>query len=233
MDIDNIDNVMTALKKFENKVRYEKLCELTEKQKEEYNKLLEELKIVNSSKSSSMEKGKTLEKIATFVLKSANIFDIYNNVRNSTNEIDQLVRVNNTGKFLCSNGIIDKRLKNFIGECKNYNKKVDVTYVGKVCSLLETTKNKICIFFSYFGITGKDWNDASGLIRKFYLSKEDVDERFCIIDFNLDDFVSIKNGNNILQIIEDKIFSLQNDTNYSKFLSPHDFENKIVELQEI
>ena len=87
--------------------------------------------------------------------------------------------------------------------------------------------------FSYHGVSGKAWEDATGLIRKFYLSKENEEDRFCIIDFNINDFISIQKGNNILQIIEDKILTLQNDTSYINLLSSHELEKQILKLQEI
>ena len=108
-----------------------------------------------------------------------------------------------------------------------------MTYVGKICSLLTTTQNKICVLFSYNGVTGNDWNDASGLIKKFYLSKENSEERFCIIDFNINDFEDIAKGNNFLQIIENKIEALRNDTNYLNLMSPHELEARILEEQKI
>lgn len=230
--MNDIDSLITGFKNIGNEISYKKICEFTENQKKEYNILLSNLKKVNSSKASTNEKGKALEDIASFVIKSSNIFEIYKNIRTSTNELDQLIKTNNNGKILFSNGIIDKRLKNFIGECKNYKDKVSVTYVGKVCSLLSTTNNKICILFSYYGVSGKNWENSSGLIRKFYMSKENEEDRFCIIDFNINDFISIQNGNNILQIIEDKILELQNDTSYRTLLSSHELENQILELQE-
>ena len=230
--MNDIDSLITGFKNIGNEISYKKICEFTENQKKEYNILLSNLKKVNSSKASTNKKGKALEDIASFVIKSSNIFEIYKNIRTSTNELDQLIKTNNNGKILFSNGIIDKRLKNFIGECKNYKDKVSVTYVGKVCSLLSTTNNKICILFSYYGVSGKNWENSSGLIRKFYMSKENEEDRFCIIDFNINDFISIQNGNNILQIIEDKILELQNDTSYRTLLSSHELENQILELQE-
>lgn len=230
--MNDIDSLITGFKNIGNEISYKKICEFSENQKKEYNILLANLKKVNSSKASTNEKGKALEDIASFVIKSSNIFEIYKNIRTSTNELDQLIKTNNKGKILFSNGIIDKRLKNFIGECKNYKDKVSVTYVGKICSLLTTTNNKICILFSYYGVSGKSWENSSGLIRKFYMSKENEEDRFCIIDFNINDFISIQNGNNILQIIEDKILALQNDTSYKTLLSSHELENQILELQE-
>lgn len=231
--MNDIDNAINMFRNAGKELSYEKICKFSEEQKVEYNKLLEELKRTNSSNSSAEEKGKALEKIATFILHSGNIFQVYNNITTSTNELDQLVRANNYGKILYSNDIIDKRLKNFIGECKNYHKKVSVTYVGKVCGLLQNTQNKICILFSYHGITGKGWNDACGLIKKFYLSKEKGEERFCIIDFNIKDFEKIQQGSNLLQIIEDKILALQIDTDYTNLVKKHESTEKILELQEI
>ena len=78
--------------------------------------------------------------------------------------------------------------------------------------------------FSYHGVSGLGWNYGAGLIKKFYLHKEKLDERFCIIDFSYKDFLSIYNGNNLLDIVEAKICSLQFDTDYSHYLSKHPAE---------
>ena len=43
--------------------------------------------------------------------------------------------------------LIDLKLDTFLGECKNYDKAVSVTYIGKFCSLLLTTNIKIGIYF--------------------------------------------------------------------------------------
>jgi hypothetical protein len=230
---EEIDKMINMFKSCDEEYSYKKICEYTTEQKIKYSELLSELKKTNSSKCSTQEKGKALEDIATFVLYTGGMFDVYQNIRTSTNELDQLVKANCKGKILCASGIIDNRFKNFIGECKNYKDKVSVTYVGKVCSLLSTTQNKMCILFSYNGITGSSWEEASGLARKFYLSKENVDDRFCIIDFNINDFEDIDKGNNFLQIIEEKIIALQNDTDYLKLSSTHELSEKILELQEL
>lgn len=225
---ESIDNVITAFKSFGTKLSFEKICEYSDLEKQEYNRLLDDFKNKNSSNYSIKEKGDSLENIASFVLKSGNIFEVYKNVRTSTNELDQLVKTTVNGNILCSNGILDARLSNFIGECKNYRKSVSVTYVGKVCSLLQTMNIKICILFSYKGITGSGWKDASGLVKKFYMSKENQNEKYCIIDFNIDDFESIKSGNNFLQIIEDKILALKSDTDYTTFLISHEAEKLLI-----
>ncbi len=225
---ESIDNIVTAFKNFGTELSFEKICEYSDLEKQEYDKLLDDFKRKNSSKCSTKEKGNSLENIASFVLKSGNVFEVYKNVRTSTNELDQLVKTTSNGSILCSNGILDARLKNFIGECKNYNKGVSVTYVGKVCSLLQTMNLKLCILFSYKGITGSGWKDACGLVKKFYMSKEKNDEKYCIIDFNINDFESIKSGNNFLKIIEDKILALKIDTDYTNFLSSHEAEKLLI-----
>lgn len=218
----NIDSIVTAFKNLGTELSFEKICEYSEEEKREYNRLLDDFKSKNSSDCSTKEKGDSLENIASFVLKSGNVFEVYKNVRTSTNELDQLVRTTNNGSVLCKNGILDERLLDFIGECKNYNKNVSVTYVGKICSLLETTNNRICILFSYKGISGSGWKDACGLVKKFYMSKENFKDKYCIIDFNINDFERINSGSNFLQIIEDKILSLKYDTDYSSFISCHE-----------
>ena len=97
---------------------------------------------------------------------------------------------------------------------------------------MTTTQNKICILFSYNGVTGKNWENAEGLIKKFYLSKEKLEERFCIIDFNVKDFDEIAKGNNFLQIVENKITALKNDTDYSNFIKEHELSSQILIEQQ-
>ncbi len=141
--------------------------------------------------------------------------------------IDNLMKLTAAGKALQRNGILSAYYTNFIGECKNYNKKVGVTYVGKFCSLMLTTGCTLGILFSYHGITGHSWSDGNGLIRKFYLHKELPSARYCLIDFNIKDFHAILHGANFLQIIDDKISSLKFDTDYSSELSRHPAESNL------
>lgn len=229
---DNIDNLINMLKTVGTECSYQKICEFNDEERVEYNRLLECFKNTNSSNSSTSEKGKSLEELATYTIKTSHIFEIYKNIRTASNELDQLVKINDCNRLLIGLKVIDERLVNFIGECKNYQNKIPVTYVGKVCSLLSTTQNKICILFSYNGVTGKNWEDSTGLIKKFYLSKEKSDERFCIIDFNVDDFDEIANGNNFLQIIENKIMALKNDTDYLNFVTEHELSSQILIEQQ-
>lgn len=230
--MEEIDNLMNMFKIVGNEYSYKKICEFNDEEIKEYNKLLKEFKNINSSNSTTNEKGRALENLATYTIKTTHVFDVYKNIRTTTNELDQLVKITDNNRLLIGLKIIDERLANFIGECKNYQDKIPVTYVGKICSLLTTTQNKICILFSYNGVTGKNWENAEGLIKKFYLSKEKLEERFCIIDFNVKDFDEIAKGNNFLQIVENKITALKNDTDYSNFIKEHELSSQILIEQQ-
>lgn len=217
---EEIMNALNILNKFDHNLNFKKICELSSTQLNEYKNLLEDFKKVNNSKIGTKAKGDTLEKIVSYLIKvSGDLFEIKQNLKTHTNEIDQLVILKESKHILTTNGILDKRFEEFICECKNYKSKVGVTYVGKFGSLMLTTKCKLGILFSYHGVTGKSsWSDSNGLIRKFYLGKEELKERYCLIDFNITDFEDIANGNNLLQIITDKIRVLKYDTDYSKYI---------------
>lgn len=66
---------------------------------------------------------------------------------------------------------------------------------------------------------------GAGLIKKFYLHKEHQNERYCILDFNIKDFKKIAKGENMLQLMSEKLLSLQLDTDYSTYLSKHPAES--------
>lgn len=211
----------------------QQICKLSESQKVKYKCLLDEFERLNkipknsSSAHSNLHnlKGAILEELVKYLLEiSGGIFRVERNLRTSTNEIDELITLTTTGKLLLRNNLINKRFNTFLGECKNYHTSVSVTYIGKFCSLLLTNNVKLGILFSYHGISGTGWSNGSGLVKKFYLHKENLDERFCIIDFSYKHFKSIYEGKNLLEIIEEQLCSLQFDTDYSLHISKHPAE---------
>lgn len=225
--------VLNILDNLNSTYSYEMICKMSEEQKKEYqnrlavflnyNKIKE--KDADAPKNLKQLKGQSLEELASYLMKiSGGIFEVERNIRTSTNEIDQLFRLTPKGKVLLAHGLINKKYELFLGECKNYKKSVDVTYVGKFCSLMLTNRVKLGILFSYHGISGKDWKEGAGLVKKFYLHKEELENRFCIIDFSKDDFIAIANGKNLLTIIEQKLIALQIDTDYTQYLSKHPAE---------
>ncbi len=201
-DDKEISKALNVLNSISDKLRYEKICEISEAQKNTYKKLLEKFKQLhdiyptdNAPKNLHNLKGEALENLVSYLLTiSGNIFNVDRNLRTSTNEIDQIVTLTPQGKVLLTYHLIDPKLDTFLGECKNYDKAVSVTYIGKFCSLLLTNNIKIGILFSYYGTSGTGWSNGAGLIKKFYLHKEKLEDKYCIIDFSIKEFEAILNG---------------------------------------
>lgn len=231
---DNMD-LYTALRVFEklgnSKTLNEDICRMTEEQKAAYCKQLECVKRLNNSGASTKQKGEALETLVQMLLKySGNLFEVRQNVRTGTNEIDIVCEATTTGKLLQSRNLI-LNYPSFLGECKNYGKKVGVTCVGKFACLMQTTAYRLGILFSYHGVTGKGWNDAQGLIRKFYLSREDVEKRFVLVDFSIREFELITQDVTFLDILNSKIEALRLDTDFSRLLTAHPAAAKIGHCQ--
>lgn len=213
-----------------DELSYTQICKLDDDQLKKYEQMLKELKKINEDRvATKKERGEKLEDIVTYLLHiSGDLFNVVRNIRTETNEVDQVIKLTPKGKVLKKIGVINDNYKTFLGECKNYEKKVSVTYVGKFYSLLLTTGTKLGIMFSYNGVTGSGWKDSKGLIKKIYMSKEKEDEKICIIDFSYDDFYSILEGNNFLQIIDDKLDTLKLDTSYEHLISKHPAQDILV-----
>lgn len=204
----------------------ERISELSGPQKIKYQELLDVFKTTNKSKSTTTQKGQTLENLVYYLLEvSGGVFKVKRNLRTSTNEIDHLVGFNTKGDLLSSKFIIPQYFNYFLSECKNYKGKISVTYVGKFCSLIQTTNVKVGIIFSFSGISGPRWKNGDGLVRKFYLSKEAIDDRYCIIDFSLPQFEQILKGESLFSIIDAQMSALRFDTDYRHFLSRHPAED--------
>lgn len=193
---------------------------MDEKDQHEYRQLLQiltELHEGSRKAANTLEKGKALENLVKFLLIKSSVFEVYENIRNTTNEIDELLVLNRLGKKFKEFMTLPGEL--YLSECKNYNKKIDVTWVGKFFTLLASNSSKIGILFSYHGLTGKDWNDAVGLTRKLFLLKEELKDRTYIIDINKDDFKKIEQGQSLLELIDSKMKALQLQTNFEIFLN--------------
>lgn len=169
------------------------------------------------------EKGNILENLASCLMFSEkNVFSLMRNARTSSNEIDLLVTLSDRGK------VVVPKLYSFLGEkflceCKNYNRTLGVTYVGKFYSLLKASDSKVGILFTIKGVTGKgDWKDSKAFIHKVAL-KEDIS----ILVFELNDYKRIKEDNILfLDLVEEKYQSLMNDISYDQYIAAHDLEEK-------
>ena len=109
------------------KYSYEKICQLSIEQKNTYQELLTDFKTLheleddeNTPSNLHNLKGEALEKLVSYLLNiSGGIFVVDRNLRTSTNEIDQVVSLSEKGKVLLGHNLINSKLDNFLGECKN------------------------------------------------------------------------------------------------------------------
>ena len=161
--------------------------------------------------------------MVTFIFENLNIFKVFKNRRSSTNEIDLVIRLTDIGMLAKKYGLFPfDNVSIFNVECKNYNKKIDVTWVGKFYSLLSTCSQKFGLIFSKKGFTSKSkWTDAKGLAKKILLK-----DGIYILDINLKHLKDLANGKNFLDIIRDEKDALDLDIN-SDFdkVSPHPLES--------
>lgn len=168
-------------------------------------------------------KGQLLENL-TELLFNSELFCVRKNCRTSTNEIDILVDWSEKSRLFSLNSAYPCFGDLVLCECKNYNKPVDVTYIGKFASLLCVTKATIGIMVSWEGITGPKWQNGCGLIKKIALS-----EKREIIVIDKDDLKEIRNGNsNLLNIVHKKHMALITDIDYQKYIQKHEAEEGLI-----
>ena len=69
--------------------------------------------------------------------------------------------------------------KRCCGECKNYKKNLDVTYVGKLYSLMTVTGVSTGIIFTQKGLTGRSegFKDAYGLTKVLLMVELNKDKK--------------------------------------------------------
>lgn len=172
---------------------------------------------------SQNEKGKQLEDLANILFYEGypSIFECKRNCRTSTNEIDLLVSWNSYARLNQLSRAFPCFGDSFLCECKNYNGKIGVTYIGKFYSLLRAANLSLGIFISWHGITGKGWKDAEGLVKKIALK-----DQIYIIVIDKGAILELGEGrNNIFNLINDKYQALKNDIDYSQYIIKHECED--------
>lgn len=198
------------------------LLNLTKETQKKFDSLYENLE---NQSLNEQQRGKVLEDLAFCMLFNDNLFECKRNCRTSTNEIDILVLWSICAKLSDLNKTFDYMGESFLCECKNYDKKISVTFVGKFYSLMKMSGAKFGVMFSVNGISGRGkWDAGKGLIKKIAL-KDNV----YIIDFNKNDFNKVLSGNsNFFSIINDKYEELKNDVNFSNLITNHENEKCIM-----
>ena len=177
--------------------------------------------LIDGGELSKAVKGKALERLTELLFQVGGLFDCRRNYHTSTNELDLLLtwgrQARNSGignAFPCFGDM-------FICECKEYSKRVDVTYVGKFYSLLACSRVSLGVLVAWEGVTGRSqWSDAKGLIKKIALR-----DNVFIVTLDKQDLKEIYDGKkNVYSLLMDKKDALQSDISYSTFISQHEAE---------
>lgn len=248
-NIDNLDSQSERDKLVARTRLFYKIIEWTERDYEEYDRLLKDLKSSHRKyKTSSKEqeeqntkqKGDALEKIVNFIIDKSFFLEVYPNRRTATHEIDQFIVLSDYGKQAISEYKFAQEMLGFnngyfIAECKNYNDKVGATWVGKFYTLLKTCGCcDLGIIFSYKGLTGSEnnWYDAHGLTKVIYQLEPEGD-KIHILDFNKDDFELLKSkSTNLFKIIKNKKLSLISGIKSFKFNEKHEGEEYLKKVYD-
>ena len=192
---------------------------MSQSNKEKFFEMCKEIDTYENAK----DKGNRLENLVYFIIDNTPIFEGYQNIRTSTNEVDIIIRLSDIGRMMLANNLIDLKSNEIIIECKNYDKKkIDVTWVGKFCSLLLQSPARVGILISHKGFRGRgEWDSSKGLAKKFYYYKERYEEKQYVLDITLDELKKYVYENNFVELILSKIIGLENDTQYEHFISKH------------
>ena len=167
-------------------------------------------------------KGNKLEELAELLFLKAfpNIFDVVRNCRTSTNEIDLIISWTQQANGIGLTNEFAGLGNTFLCECKNYDKKVDVTSIGKFASLLSCSDTHMGVLIAWKGVTGKGWANGNGLIKKLALA-----ERRYIIVITKDDLYAIYcKKTNLFNLLKTKYRALKHDISYEKHMSKHELE---------
>lgn len=197
-----------------------KLLMLDDVSYEEFSALYEAIQNGNLS---TEEKGAKLESLTSLLFEKSvsSMFDVYRNCRTSTNEIDLLIRWTENARMSHMDSSFPCFGESFLCECKNYEGRVNVTYVGKFCYLMSVTNTSLGIMVAWEGVTARSkWSDSAGLIKKVALKEN----RYVIV-LDKNDFRRIyERKANIFSIINDKYLALKNEIDYDKYILKHDAE---------
>ena len=221
---------------------FHELSTWSDEDRREYALLLEELKRpFDKENESTKSKGDRLENLVSFIIKKSYFFDIYRNVHTGTNEIDEIITLSCAGKQALAMYNISRELLEIdsdisIGECKNYNSTLDVTYVGKFYSLLVSTDVSFGIIFTQKGLTGNEdeYHDAYGLVKVLrIIEKYQNNRNLTIITFTLDDYEKLKDGISFFEIIKSKKLALRMSSNYENFIEEYHHDGSEYIKQKI
>lgn len=196
------------------------LLNLDDASQEKFIEIYDKIDQNNCDKSN---KGKLLEDLVALLFQgeSGKLFNTRRNCRTSTNEIDLLLEWTDEARMLGLNTMYPCLNDSFICECKNYDGRVGVTFVGKFCSLLDVTDTLLGVMVTWDGITGQGkWDGSKGLVKKVALKQKKY-----VVVLDKDDLRGIRNKEtNIFSLIHGKYVALKDDIDYTKYIQAHEAE---------
>ena len=141
--VSDIEKFETLLENLSEENIFNRFC-FSDETLDDYKEKLKKFTESNSSSTvSNKEKKESLEDLVSFISKKTNLFTVYENIKTSTNEIDLLLSLKKPTGSIIFEKMIALNNDRVLLECKNYNKKIDVTWIGKFYSLLRTSKTRI------------------------------------------------------------------------------------------
>lgn len=212
---------------------FHELTDWTDTDREEYSLLLRKLKEPYDKQTvTTKEKGDRLENLVAFIIKKSYFFEIYRNVHTGTNEIDGVIALSEVGKQALSTYNIARELLEIdsdvaLGECKNYESVLGVTYVAKFYSLLVSTDVPFGILFTQKGLSGNEneYHDSYGLIKVLrIIEKYQNNRNLMILTFTLDDYEKLEQGISFYDLVRSKKLALQLSSDYDNFIGEYHHE---------
>lgn len=220
--------------------KFEKFIQWGEADKKEFRALLDELKKpFDKNKETTKGKGDRLENLVEFIIRKTYFFEIYKNVHTETNEIDEVIVLSDRGKqaiqsFNLARDLIPISQDLFLGECKNYESNLGVTYVGKFYSLLSATGISFGLIFTQKGLTGdaEGYKDAYGLTKVLRMVETSKGKDFFILTFTIEDYEKMLDGITFFDIVKAKKMEVQLASDYTTFLkdNKHEAEEQIKKI---
>lgn len=210
----NEDNVRQYLMSLPPNSR-RRIYNLSSKDLDYFSTKLEEIKKVENKGN-----GKLLEDFISDYFRKLNLHTILTNKKTSTNEYDVFLLSNERTRDTL-NIINPFLIDNFIIECKNYNKRLSVTWAGKFYSLLKRHNIKFGIIVTINQFSGRNnWHATKG-----FCSKVALKENLYIINFHLQDLEKLAEGLNIFDLIDRKLTLLKDEIDYSSDIDDHELQN--------
>lgn len=172
----------------------------------------------------SREKGLILEEIAGQILNIRNVYTKHDRVLCDSNEID-LVMQPSTNNCIYERFLPKYMREDFLVECKNHKKPIDVTLVGKFYSLVMYKSAKLGIMFTNQPLTGEhEWDAAIGLTKKLNLKSKVI-----IINVTISEIKNILQNNGVfIDLISEKVNKIIYHTDFRSNISMHPAEKLMI-----